>query len=273
MDRYGIMGNPIQHSWSPRVHQLFAKQTQQQLIYEPILVSLDGFRQALDGFQARGGKGLNITSPFKQQAYQLVNALSERATLAKAVNTIQFNPDGSRFGDNTDGVGFIRDVMSGHHFPISGKRVLVLGAGGAVRGILNHVLQEQPEWVVIANRTEEKANVLVSEFSYYSSIQARSLSNLTGFKFDLIINGTSAGLTGDIIDLPKRILSEQAYCYDMTYGKRLTPFMMWAIANHAAMISNGLGMLIEQAAESFYLWRGVKPETQPVLSALTNVNS
>src|SRR5579872_616483 len=266
MDQYGIMGNPIQHSWSPQIHQLFAKETQQTMIYQPILVPLDGFKQALDTFQMQGGKGLNITLPFKQQAYQYVHTLSERAKLAHAVNTIKFNSDGTCFGDNTDGIGFIRDVIHQQGFPVLNKRVLILGAGGAVRGILHPVLQESPECVVIANRTEENANALKRQFSQYKSVQVCSLQDLSEFKFDLIINGTSASLANETIDLPGSIISENAYCYDMVYGFGSTPFMAWANKNNAPKVSDGLGMLIEQAAEAFYIWRGVKPEIAPVLN-------
>ncbi len=266
MDEYGVMGNPIQHSWSPRIHQLFAEQTGQQLTYQAMLVPLDGFKQALTDFKLRKGKGLNITLPFKQEAYQLADVLSERAKLAKAVNTLQFNSDGRLFGDNTDGVGFIRDVVANHQFPMLNKRVLILGAGGAVRGILHPLLQESPKQVVIANRTEENAKALVEEFP---SLEICPLSKLSQFKFDLIINGTSAGLTGDAIDLPNNILSEHAYCYDMVYGKGSTPFMKWALENHAAIVTDGLGMLIEQAAESFFIWRGVRPDTRIVYDKLS----
>jgi len=271
MNQYGVMGHPIQHSWSPKIHQLFATQTNQQLIYQAILVPLDGFAQALDDFQAQGGKGLNVTLPFKQQAYQCVDVLSERAKLACAINTIQFNSDGSRLGDNTDGVGFIRDVTLNYKFPILNKRVLVLGAGGAVRGIIDPLLKQSPKLMVIANRTEENAHALVTQSDKRSSnIQACSLSELAQFEFDLIINGTSASLLGDDIDLPGNILSAHAYCYDMVYGKGATPFMQWALKNNAAIVSDGLGMLIEQAAESFYIWRGIRPDTQAVFNYFTS---
>lgn len=267
MNQYGVMGHPIQHSWSPRIHQLFATQTNQQLIYEAIFVPVDGFAQALNDFQAQGGKGLNITLPFKQQACEFVDALSERAKLANAVNTIQFNSDGSRFGDNTDGVGFIRDVTLNHKFPILNKRVLVLGAGGAVRGIIDPLLKQSPSSIIVANRTQENARALVAEFSHSNiNIKACSLSELAQLEFDLIVNGTSAGLFGDHIDLSGNILSAHAYCYEMVYGKEATPFMQWGLKNNAAIVSDGLGMLIEQAAESFYIWRGIRPDTQAVFN-------
>lgn len=262
MDRYAVMGNPIQQSWSPQIHQLFAKQTQQPLTYEPILVPLDDFKQSVLNFQNKGGKGLNITIPFKQQAYQLVNQLSERAKVAQAINTIRFEADGSCLGDNTDGVGFVRDVVEHNQFSMRSKRILILGAGGAVRGILAPLMQESPQSVMIANRTLENAQALATEFG----LQALPLAELAQFQFDLVINATSASLTGAEINLPRAILSDQAYCYDMVYGKGITPFMTWGIHNHAAKVSDGLGMLIEQAAESFYLWRGVRPDTKAAMA-------
>lgn len=270
MDQYGVMGNPIQHSKSPKIHQAFANQTEQQMSYQAIWVPLDGFNKALDLFQAEGGKGLNITLPFKQQAYQSVDVLSERAKLAKAVNTIQFHSDGSRFGDNTDGVGFIQDVVHRHQFSIANKRVLILGAGGAVRGILDPLLQERPAELMIANRTVEHAHALADAFSNDQRIHVCSLLELGKFTFDFIINGTSASLTNDVIELPFRLIHEKTYCYDMVYGKGLTPFMTWAKQNQAAKISDGLGMLIEQAAESFYIWRGVRPNTHTILNYIAS---
>ncbi len=268
MDLYGVVGNPIHHSKSPQIHQLFAKQTGQLLVYQPMLAPLDGFGRVLDVFHAQGGKGLNITLPFKQQAYELVGHVSERAKLARAVNTIQFNLDGSRFGDNTDGIGFVRDVTERYAFSIKSKKVLVLGAGGAVRGILGQVLQELPELIVILNRTREAADVLAAEFSSYKRVQVCDRHELAGHHFDLVINGTSASLAGGCLDLPDNILREGALCYDMVYGKSPTPFMRWAEKNHAAIVSDGLGMLVEQAAESFYIWRGVRPVTQSILEML-----
>lgn len=266
LDLYGIMGHPIQHSWSPRIHQLFAEQTRQNLIYQAILVPLQGLAKALDHFQAKGGKGLNITLPFKQEAYQLVDTLSERAQKAKAINTILFNADGSRFGDNTDGIGFVRDVNLHHAFTILNKRILILGAGGAVRGILSPLLEEQPEVIVVANRTRENAEVLAKEFA----VEVTDFADLGNEQFDLIINGTSASLNHNDIKLPHNIIGKETYCYDMVYGKSSTPFMIWAQNNQASIVSDGLGMLVEQAAESFYLWRQIRPDTQSVLNYFTS---
>ncbi len=269
MDQYAVMGNPIQHSWSPRIHQFFAKQTQQSLSYRPILVPLDAFSQSISDFKAQGGKGLNITLPFKQQAYQQVDQLSERAKIAQAVNTISFNPDGSSFGDNTDGIGFVRDVIDHHQFSLKNARILILGAGGAVRGILAPLIQESPASILIANRTKENAQLLATEFD----LQVSAVAELAKYQFDLVINATSASLTGAELDLPQAILSDQAFCYDMVYGKGITPFMAWATHNRAAKVSDGLGMLIEQAAEAFFLWRKVRPNTPPILERLKNCSS
>jgi shikimate dehydrogenase len=268
MDQYGVVGNPIQHSLSPQIHRLFAKQTHQELVYEPILVAFDGFERALQDFQAQGGKGLNITLPFKHQAFQLVDTLSERAARARAVNTIKFNADGRRFGDNTDGVGFVRDVTQHHQFSLKGTRVLMLGAGGAARGVLGAILQEEPSALMIANRTEDKAQILAEEFSQNGLVRACGLSCLGDYTFDMVINATSASLQEEAITLPDNILSEQACCYDMVYGKGDTPFICWAKEQGAALASDGLGMLVEQAAESFFIWRGIRPSTQPVLVEL-----
>ena len=266
-DYYGVIGNPIHHSLSPRVHSLFAEQTQQQIDYHPILVELDALPQALDDFQSQHGKGLSITLPFKQRAFNLIDSYSDRAGFAKAVNVIQFNKDGSRHGDNTDGIGLVRDIIQNCALPICQKRVLVLGAGGAVRGVLGPLLQAQPSELVVVNRTESKALLLIEEFLPYGPIRTCHLSELVGNQFDIVINATSASLQGEVVDLPKNILNEDAFCYDMVYGKGLTPFLRWAGEQEVRSV-DGLGMLVEQAAESFSLWRGVKPETQPVLEAL-----
>ena len=271
MDNYAVIGNPIQHSWSPRIHLLFAQQTQQQLNYQAILAPLESFSEVLLEFQQQGGKGLNVTLPFKQQAYEWLENLSKRATLAKAVNTIRFDSDGTCWGDNTDGVGFVRDVVGRHQFSLEKKKILILGAGGAVRGILGEILARSPELVVIANRTLSAAEVLAEEFACSDVLQVKNLIQLEieSYQFDLVINGTSMGLTGDELQLPPSILTNDAYCYDLVYGRGVTTFMQWAKENHAGQVTDGLGMLIEQAAESFYLWRGIRPETKPVFQFLS----
>ncbi len=267
MDRYGVMGNPVQHSKSPDIQRLFAAQFGIEMNYEPILVPLDGLEAALAQFQAEGGKGLNITLPFKHKAVTLVETLSDRATRAHAVNTIKFNEDGTRFGDNTDGVA-LRDIVQNNHFTIKGKRILLLGAGGAVRGVIEPLLLENPSELIVANRSENKAIELAEEFAAVGPIMACELSALEGDSFDLVINGTSASLHGDMLDLPSGALKDGAYCYDMVYGKGMTPFLTWARENGAALMTDGLGMLVEQAAESFAIWHNHTPKTQPVLTKL-----
>jgi shikimate dehydrogenase len=268
MDQYCVIGNPIQHSKSPLIHQLFAEQTQQEMAYTAKLVALDGLELALNQLQAEGVKGINITLPFKHKAFRLASKLSERAQVAQAINTIKFNEDGTIFGDNTDGIGLVRDILQNHHYGIAKKRVLVLGTGGAVRGILQPLLTEKPDQIVIANRSEAKATALAEEFSKDDSIISCPLQLLEADGFDLVINGTSASLEGEMLDLPASILRKGAMCYDMVYGSDVTPFLTWAKDQGADICTDGLGMLVEQAAESFYLWRGVRPEVKPVLKNL-----
>lgn len=270
-DAYGVMGNPIDHSKSPQIHTLFAAQTTQRMDYSAIHVDLGGFDQAVGNFQANGGKGLNVTVPFKQEAWQLVDQRSPRAQLAGAVNTIQIQKDGTMFGENTDGVGLVRDLVHNHGVTLKGKRLLVLGAGGAVRGVLQPLLVEQPARLVIANRTVDRAQELVQLFSEQGSMEASGFSALQGQAFDLVINGTSASLQGEVPPLPDGILAADAWCYDMMYGAEHTAFLGWASEQGAAHCIDGLGMLVEQAAESFLLWRGVRPETAPVIQALRAV--
>lgn len=265
-DLYAVMGNPIAHSKSPRIHGLFASQTGQRLSYEAILVDLGGFEQALGNFQAHGGKGCNVTLPFKEEAWRLMDQRSERAQMAGAVNTVVFRPDGSRFGDNTDGVGLVRDLTHNHGVALGGRRILILGAGGAVRGVLGPLLAEGPATVVIANRTVSRATELARAFAERGAVQACGFEALTG-QFDVVINGTSASLQGDLPPLPDQILAPGAWCYDMMYGAQPTVFMNWALADGGRPV-DGLGMLVEQAAESFLLWRGVRPQTAPVITAL-----
>jgi shikimate dehydrogenase len=268
MDCYGVIGNPIQHSKSPLIHRLFAEQTHQDLIYNAIFTPIDQLAATLSNFQSQKGRGLNITAPFKQSAFALVDALSPRALRAKAVNTIQFGDDGLRFGDNTDGVGLIRDVTLNQKISLKNKSVLVLGAGGAVSGVLEAVLNEQPALVTIANRTEAKARVLTEAFSDCLNIRCLAWSGLSTEAFDVVINGTSAGLHEADLKLPNEILNLGAYCYDMVYGVGVTAFYSWVRAQNSAVYSDGLGMLVEQAAESFYIWRQIRPNTQAVLAFL-----
>ncbi|MBI1423835.1 MAG: shikimate dehydrogenase [Gammaproteobacteria bacterium] len=265
-DQYGVMGNPISHSQSPRIHSLFAEQTRQHLSYEAIHVDLGGFAQAVGNFDASGGKGLNITVPFKQEAFELVDELSARARRAGAVNTIKFEKH-KRYGDNTDGVGLVNDLRQNHHIVLAGKRILLMGAGGAARGVLAPLLECKPAVLMIANRTPDKAVALAATFTDLGSIKGCGYHELGEQRFDIVINATAASLQGELPPLPESILADGAVCYDMMYGK-LTPFMSWARSHGAAQVFDGLGMLVEQAAESFFLWRGVRPQTAPVIALL-----
>lgn len=267
-DRYAVMGNPIAHSKSPLIQSEFAAQTRQRIIYEAILVDPGGLAQAIGNFQATGGKGLNITVPFKHEAWELMDERSERAQRAGAVNTILFKADGRRYGDNTDGVGLVRDIVNNHGGQFSNQQVLILGAGGAVRGILGPILDEQPRKIVIANRTVDRAAVLAREFSSAIPVEGRGYPALNGMQFDLVINGTSASLTGELPPLPASIVTRNSWCYDMMYGDKPTIFMQWAKTRGAKKCLDGMGMLVEQAAESFFLWRNVRPDTAPVIEKL-----
>lgn len=267
-DRYAVMGNPIAHSKSPKIHALFAQQTHQQLSYEALLVPLDGFAAAVAEFRASGGKGLNVTVPFKQEAWALESQQTDRARRAGAVNTLWFRDDGSILADTTDGVGLVRDLTRNHGVELSAKRILILGAGGAVRGVLEPLLQQSPATVVVANRTASKAEALAQLFGDMGTISGCGFDGLHGEQFDLVINGTAASLEGEVPPLPDDLLSDDACCYDMMYGADPTPFQLWATGRGAVQALDGLGMLVEQAAESFHLWRGVRPETNPVIAAL-----
>lgn len=272
-DRYAVFGNPIAHSKSPLIHTAFAEQTRQDLLYERQLVEPNKFIETARQFFASGGSGLNITVPFKLEAFELADVLSERAEAAGAVNTLKKMPDGKIYGDNTDGAGLLRDITHNLGWKIHGKRVLLLGAGGAVRGVIAPLLAEQPSRIVIANRTLGKAEALVKDFSVGKSAQEIKLLRASSLHiharpFDIVINGTSASLQGAMPDLDPAILNPNACCYDMMYGAQLTLFLQWAQRHGAKEVVDGLGMLVEQAAESFYLWRGVRPETKAVMEQL-----
>ncbi len=267
-DAYAVMGNPIGHSKSPQIHAQFAAQTKQRLEYTAILVDRGGFAQAVGNFGANGGKGLNVTVPFKEEAWALADERSARAERAGAVNTLMLRDGGRVYGDNTDGVGLVRDLTLNHGAVLAGKRILVLGAGGAVRGVLAPLLAEAPCALFIANRTAEKAHALADLFADLGAVSGGGYERLGGQPYDVVINGTAASLAGELPPLPDGLLAEGAFCYDMMYGAAPTPFMQWATAQGAAQAVDGLGMLVEQAAESFTLWRGVRPETAPVIAKL-----
>lgn len=267
IDDYAVMGNPITHSKSPSIHTLFAEQTQQSILYTAIHVDLGGFKQAVGNFVATGGKGLNVTVPFKQEAWELVTKRSERAERAGAVNTIKIEDD-MLFGDNTDGVGLVNDITINHSIELKEKNILLMGAGGAARGVLVPLLKQNPSFLFIANRTPDTAKDLAHDFSDAGNIEGGGYEHIPDKKFDIVINATAASLQGDLPPLPDTLLSDNASCYDMMYGAKPTPFMEWAKKHKAANVLDGLGMLVEQAAESFYIWRGVKPETKIVIEKL-----
>ncbi|RJX33743.1 MAG: shikimate dehydrogenase [Oxalobacter sp.] len=266
-DRYAVIGNPITHSKSPEIHARFAAQTGQNLTYERLLSPLDGFTNTVKTFIAQGGKGANVTVPFKLEAFEMATTLTDRARIAGAVNTLRF--DGNTIlGDNTDGLGLVNDIVQHAGLALKNKRLLLLGAGGAVRGVIQPLLDQKPAALVIANRTVSKAVELAQIFSVASndSLSTSAFHDLRT-PFDIIINGTSAGLTDEMPNVPSAIFSKRSLAYDMVYGKQPTRFMQFALS-HGAQARDGLGMLVEQAAESFFVWRGVRPETASVLAAL-----
>ncbi|GAA6151430.1 shikimate dehydrogenase [Pseudoteredinibacter isoporae] len=264
-DRYAVVGNPIAHSKSPVIHRAFAQQCGERLSYEAICA--EDFAREAEVFFRDGGKGMNVTVPFKLDALNFADELSPRAARAGASNTLILDDSGRVQAENTDGVGLVRDIESNLAWPIAGKRVLILGAGGAVRGILEPLLAVQPSMIHIANRTVSKADALAAEFDDLASITASGFEDIGPGQFDLIINGSAASLQGDRPPLADDVAADCA-CYDMMYGAEPTVFMRWAMENRALAVADGLGMLVEQAAESFYLWRGKRPDTGPVLSEL-----
>ncbi len=267
-DRYAVFGNPIKHSKSPVIHGVFAQQCSQSLLYRAVRVEPDGFDRAARSFFDGGGAGLNITVPFKRDAFEFAQRLSGRAMRAGAVNTLTRVENGLIEGDNTDGIGLIRDMIVNLGWAVQGLRVLVLGAGGAARGVLEPLLRERPRELLVVNRTPQRATQLAAEFADIAALEGGAYDLIGQRQFDLVINATSAGLSGEMPELPSSLLTERSCCYDMVYGADPTPFMRWA-AHHAAWaVADGLGMLVEQAAESFYIWRKVRPETRPVINQL-----
>ena len=265
--RFAVFGNPVAHSKSPQIHQLFAQQFGLRIEYTTTLAEPGGFAQAVEHFQASGGVGLNVTVPFKVDAWKLADVLTDRAALANAVNTLWFE-DAVIHGDNTDGIGLVRDIRDNLNQAISDQRVLLIGAGGAVRGVLGPLLAESPAQVVLVNRTEDKALDLADQFGHLGTIKGGSLRSAKGQSFDLIINGTATSLTGELPDIDHRIFSGAKLAYDMMYAKQPTLFMQLARSNGTAKTADGLGMLVEQAAESFFIWNRQHPATQPVIQTL-----
>jgi shikimate dehydrogenase len=267
-DQYGIVGHPVAHSWSPFIHGMFAKSTAQNLVYRLFDIPPDNFRREALRLFTGGVRGLNVTLPHKQAAAELVNELTPRAERAQAVNTIAFFEDTSLLGDNTDGLGLMADLERNLGLHLADKRILILGAGGAVRGVLGPLLERELREVIIANRTPDRARKLAAEFADMGQISGCGFADVSGPPYDLVINATSASLQGEMPAMPAGLVGEETVCYDMAYGRGHTPFTLWAKSLHAARTTKGWGMLVEQAAESFLLWRGIRPDTQPVLQAL-----
>jgi shikimate dehydrogenase len=266
---YVVIGNPIAHSKSPAIHARFATDTAQDMLYAHLLAPLDGFAAAVREFIAQGGRGANVTVPFKLEAYALADRLTTRAKAAGAVNTLKFD-DGVILGDNTDGIGLVSDIVRNAGFDLAHKKILLLGAGGAARGAVLPLLEERPAQLVIANRTVAKAEELAQQFQQYSEqpgiLSACSFAQATQ-GFDLVINATSASLQAELPPLAASVFGPATLAYDMMYGSQPTVFMQFAAA-HGARVRDGLGMLVEQAAEAFFVWRGVRPQTDAVFAAL-----
>ena len=265
--QYCVFGNPVAHSKSPAIHAEFARQTGENIRYEALLAPLDGFADSVRSFIASGGRGANVTVPFKEEAFRLCSAHSDRAQLAGAVNTLSF--DGTQIlGDNTDGAGLARDLTVNLKTPLNGRRILLLGAGGAARGAIGPILEQRPEQLFIANRTANKASDLARLFSSLGPVAGGGFPELAGSRFDVVINATSASLAGEIPPLPAGVFAPEALAYDMMYGKGDTPFIAHAKELGVTHLADGLGMLVEQAAEAFFVWRSIRPDSLPVLDKL-----
>ena len=269
VDRYGVMGYPVAHSRSPVIHKLFAQQTGQELQYELLRVAPEKLEEAVRQFQRTGGKGLNITVPHKRAIFRLVDHLSERASTAGAVNTLTFR-DNEIYGDNTDGIGLLRDLVVNLGLHLEGSNILILGAGGATRGIVGPLLEMQPRIICIANRTQKRAEDLVERFANRGPVRACGFDDVpVDEPYDLVINATSAIHGGEVPPYPAAAISPNTFCYDLSYSLLPTPFCEWATQHGAARAVMGWGMLVEQAAESFHIWRGVRPNTKPVLKQIS----
>jgi shikimate dehydrogenase len=268
-DRYAVIGHPISHSLSPRIHRLFAQQCQQYMTYTAVDVTPEQLVSWVSNFFASGGRGLNVTIPHKQSLLAMPSRLSERARTAGALNTLMQDSDGRLMGDNTDGLGLVRDLTENLGVTLTAHRVLLLGTGGAARGVIAPLLELKPSQLVVVSRAIERAHELVAAFAGLGAIRAAGYEDLDGSKFELIVNATAASLHGDVLPLPAGVLTARhTICYDMGYGDADTRFVRWARENGAARAYMGLGMLIEQAAESFYLWRGLRPNTLSARAAL-----
>lgn len=264
-DHYAVFGNPIAHSKSPVIHAAFARQTGQDMDYTSILAPVDGFVESVRAFQAGGGAGANVTVPFKEQAFAMADERTARAQAAGAVNTLKFQA-GEILGDNTDGVGLVRDLTANLGVVLEGRRILLMGAGGAARGVVPPLLEEAPAELFIVNRTATKAEELARCFAGAGVVEGGGYEALAGRNFDVVINATSASLGGELPPLREEVFTPGAWAYDMMYGRE-TPFTAFA-RGRGARVADGLGMLVEQAAEAFFLWRGVRPETKPVIALI-----
>lgn len=269
-DRYAVIGNPVAHSLSPRIHAEFARQTGQDLVYERLLAPTDAFIATANAFRNRGGRGLNVTLPFKGEAFRYADRLSASARAAQAVNTLKF--EGSAIiGDNTDGIGLVHDLVHNLGCALAGARVLLLGAGGAARGVIEPLLGQQPAQLLIANRTLDKAQQLAQSFR--GALEAASYAALADRQFDVVVNATSASLAGELPPLPPGVFARGALAYDMMYGVGETAFLAFARGAGAQTLADGLGMLVEQAAQSFFIWRGLYPDSPPVLKLLRQASA
>jgi shikimate dehydrogenase len=263
-DRYGVIGHPIAHSKSPVIHAQFARQTGQDISYEAFDIPPKALEKRVGALVADGLRGFNVTVPHKEAITEFVDSLEDQAKLAGAVNTVTVQPDGSLRGDNTDGVGLARDLVRNLDIELAGIRILVLGAGGATRGIVPALLEAEPASLRIANRTVERAELLAEQFSDLGHVLACSFDSVGDDSFDLVINATSAGLNGEVPPFPSSIIDRDSFCYDLSYAMHDTPFVAWARQLKPRAVYQGWGMLVEQAAESFRIWRGVRPDTRPV---------
>lgn len=267
-DRYGVVGHPVGHSWSPFIHGLFARDTGQAMSYRLYDFTPAEFAARVRDFFTLGGRGLNVTVPHKIAAVEVASKLTTRAEHAGAVNTLAMQKDGSILGDNTDGAGLVRDLCDNLGLVIIRRRILIVGAGGATRGVIAPLLALEPAQVLIANRTPERARDLAETFAKLGPVQGVGIRDIRGGPFDLVINATSASLSGDLPPMSDSVVGSETVCYDMAYGKTDTPFIQWSLKRGCARAVHGWGMLVEQAAESFRVWRGVKPSTGSVLTAL-----
>ena len=269
VDRYAVVGNPVTHSLSPRIHTEFARATGESLDYQAIEIATDAFSAGIADLQQQGFRGVNVTVPFKREAWELCQSMTSRARIAGAVNTLCLQADGSIHGDNTDGVGLIRDLVDNLKIEIRHKNILILGAGGAVRGVLEPLLARSPAQITLANRSLDRASALARDFHGLGKIEVVAYTHLKREGYHLIINATAAGLSNQIPPVAAEVLNQTGVCYDMMYNlKSATAFVEWSTAQGVKHSHDGLGMLVEQAAEAFALWRGVHPDTRRVMSLL-----